>query len=187
MSQAELDTERQEETPDEDLKLAHYEAIRTANHEAAGALVNWQMKKDEAAEAKKIYDGAIAQLTDLIAAGPDRQRRLFNPFGEEDNDEEPAEAPTNDAWRTIPVEDALDLSDKQFERLHGEGIHNVGQLEDFRAHPGLHTITGVGPAMTQKIEDQILEWLDENRDRFGEVVEEPEDEDEPAEDDETDE
>ena len=64
------------------------------------------------------------------------------------------------------------------EKLEGAGVTTIGELEDLRGGAGLTSIGGIGQATADKIEEQVLEWLSENRDKFGEAVDDnPTDED----------
>jgi DNA-directed RNA polymerase alpha subunit len=144
-------------------KREHYEQIRELNTQVIEARGEWASAKEDAAEAKKSYDGLVSQLQLLIGRGPDMQGKLEFPDDEE--------ATPDDAWRDAQIVDALALSVGQYEKLEEAGITTVGQLEDLRAGDGLDSIKGFGQATIDKIEDQIIEWLDENRDRFGEAVE----------------
>lgn len=152
-----------------DLEREHYEAIKERSAEVTRLLLEWNQLKGDASEAKKEYDNAVSELTYLINRGPDYQRKL------EFEDSEDGETL---AWRDEPIDANLGLTAKVLEKLEEAGITTIGQLEDRRAGEGLTSIAGIGQATADKIEEQVLEWLDEHRDKFGEVVtEEPDSED----------
>ena len=166
--------ETTEETTDEtkemtELEHEHYEAIKERNAEVARLLLEWTQLKGDASEAKKEYDQAVSELTYLISRGPDRQKKL--PFEDSTSGEVLG-------WREALVSESLGLTAKILEKLEDAGVRTIGELEDLRAGDGLTSIGGIGQATADKIEEQVLEWLTENRDKFGEEVEESTEEDE---------
>lgn len=158
-----------------EIEKQHYEAIKEKSAEVARLLLEWTQLRGDASEAKKEYDQTVAELTHLINRGPDYQRKL------EFDDTEDGETL---AWREEPIASNLGLSAKVLEKLEEAGIETIGQLEDRRAGDGLTSITGIGQATADKIEQQILDWLDENRDKFGEVIEDASDDSEDGSDEE---
>lgn len=140
--------------------LEHYDEIRTLNYELRTAHNEWEILKDKTASAKKRCDELGKRLSHVISRGPDDQQRLaFGSYEEQD-------------WQDVPIVNALALSESQFCKLAEEDIRTMGELEEYRATQGLHTIKGFGEVAITKIEEQIIDWLDENRDRFGECVDE---------------
>lgn len=88
---------------------------------------------------------------------------------------EPEPAAENDAWRSAPFTE-LGLTFKQNELFEAQGIKTIGQLEDLRARMANGDFSaqwpkGIGPAKVTEIEDRVIDWLDKNRDKFGEVIE----------------
>jgi hypothetical protein len=165
----------------------HYAEIKELNRKFVIAHQQWEILRDQVSGAKKYCDELGKRLSNLIAQGPDYQMKLEfdgksvdGQVVEQDDQAEPQE---NNAWKDVPIVDALGLTAVQLDKLEDEGVRTMGQLEEFRAGPGLHSIKGFGPAAVTKIEDQILDWLDQNRDKFGEVVEEAEEQDDQAEED----
>ncbi len=145
------------------IELEHYEQIRELNKRFIQAHFQWEILKDKTSGAKKHVDELGKELSELIARGPDRQQKLeFSEDGAANNE--------SSDWESVPVTEALALSAKQFDKLEEEGVKTMGQLEKFRADPGLHSIKGFGPAAITKIENQIIDWLTDYRDRFGEDV-----------------
>lgn len=183
-----VDVEDEEVTREEMLEatrieLEHYEQIKELNKQFAAAHFKWEILKDQTSGAKKYRDELGKELSELIARGPDRQQKL------EFKDDQASEGgqQNTDAWKDVPIVEALGLTAVQLDKLEDEGVRTMGQLEEFRAGPGLQSIKGFGPAAVTKIEDQILDWLDANRDKFGEVVEEDaEEHDDQTDDDDSD-
>lgn len=89
----------------------------------------------------------------------------------------PAVAPVvDDAWRKAPFAE-LHLTEKQNDLFAAVGVTTIGGLEDLRAEIAMAKSVwpkGIGPAKITDIENRLIDWLDKNRDRFGEVVEEAE-------------
>lgn len=144
-----------------ELEREHYEAIRELNAEFIDEYREWELRKDSTAAAKKRVDEISKRLSALIARGPEQQRKL--PFEDSTKGEVLA-------WRDASVAESLGLTTKVLEKLADAGITTIGELEDLRAGEGLTSVAGIGQATADKIEEQVLEWLDENRDKFGEVV-----------------
>lgn len=169
----------------------HYSEIKELNKSFVTAHQRWEILKDQTSGAKKYCDELGKRLSNLIAQGPDYQLKLDLDGKQSDlvdqaDETDQAEVVSN-AWREVPVVDALGLTSTQYDKLEGEGILTMGQLEDFRADKGLQSIKGFGEKAVTKIEDQILDWLQDNRDKFGEVIEEPaEESDDQVEEPETD-
>lgn len=127
-----------------DPKAAHYEQILDLNVRVQVARQQWEEAKGEASYKRKQFDMLADRLSELIAAGPDWQRRLFADDADED---------LSDSWREVRIEEALALTPKQIERLDEAGITTIGQLEDLRAGAGLTSIGGIGQGTADKIED----------------------------------
>lgn len=157
-----------------DLEHEHYEAIKELNAEFMTEYREWEYKKDSTAAAKKRVDEIGKRLSYLIARGPEQQRKL--PF-EDSTDGQVL------GWRDALIAESLGLTTKQLERLADAGVTTIGELEDLRGGDGLTSVEGIGQATADKIEEQVLEWLEENRDKFGEVIEESEDDEDQADDD----
>lgn len=84
----------------------------------------------------------------------------------------------SDEWRKAPLSE-LGLTDKQLELFEGEGVKTIGDLEDLRAQIAQHQVRGnqtahwpkgIGPAKITDLENRVIDWLDKNRDKFGEPI-----------------
>lgn len=155
-----------------DIRLRHLQQILKANQK-------WQECEDRAKQAleqardlKKEADAHGKALRRLIARGPNPQREL--PFASEEDegdDDTFAELAVPKDWRKAEVGEALGLTAKQQEKLAEAGITNMGQFEDLRgSDDGLMSIKGIGRALADQLEDRAMEWLDQNRDLFGEAI-----------------
>lgn len=137
-------------------RKAHYDAICELNESVLIAGDDWEHKNNTAKVAKKNHELLQLQLSRLIARGPDPQQLEF-----------PEDAAA-DAWKDVPISDALQLTDKQFEKLEAAGVRTVGQFENLRSgqvdgYPdGLRSIKGVGQNTVDQWEEQIVEWLSAN-------------------------
>jgi hypothetical protein len=157
-----------------DLEREHYEAIKELNNEFREQYAGWEFLKDKTGAAKKVVDEISKRLSYLIARGPDNQQKL--PFADSTDGEVLA-------WREASIAESLGLTPKVLEKLEEASVITMGQLEDLRGDAGLMSIAGIGQATADKIEEQVLEWLTENRDKFGEVVEESEGDEDGSDDD----
>lgn len=208
----------------------HYDAIREKEHEVRRLEGIYLRLKEESAAAKKDFEFADKSLRDMIAYGPDRQKKLpladaelpnelprpkriklladvsegaqagqeFDAIVDEncevsiavDGLAEPicleaeefeviewskpavAESVEDDAWRKAPLAE-LGLTLKQNELFEGVGVKTIGDMEDLRARiadgsGNAQWPKGIGPAKVTDIENRIVDWLDKNRDKFGE-------------------
>lgn len=208
----------------------HYDQIREKERDVYALESEYLALKEQAGEAKREFEQADKALRNLIARGPDQQRKL--PFEEQakeprkpkrikivkeiqgefnfaagtehdaivdssgdvsiragdsdtleleadefeviewDNGPEPVAE--NDAWRTAPFAE-LGLTAKQNDLFEAAGITTIGGLEDLRAriaqnNPDAQWPKGIGPAKVTDIENRVIDWLDKNRDKFGEPV-----------------
>jgi hypothetical protein len=134
----------------------HYAAIVDLNRQCVAAGYEYEDRKHDAATAKKRYEQLQSRLNHLIEEGPNPQKEL--PF----TDAEPTAA---DAWKDVPISDAIELTDKQFEKLESAGVRTVGQFEHLRSgqmdgYPdGLRSVKGIGEKTVDAWEDQIVNWL----------------------------
>lgn len=157
-----------ESIPARTIELEHYSEICELNRELMAATREFESSKEDASSKKKFMEELGKRLSYLIARGPDYQQKL--PFEANENSDQVTDSQPDNAWREVPVVDALSLTAKQLDKLDEAGVRTMGQLEDLRGGDGLGSIHGFGQATIDKIEDQSLAWLTENRDRFGEVV-----------------
>jgi len=150
----------------------HYDQIRSLNENISRLSIRLLETKGRAKAAKEAYDSAVDGLRELITRGPDMQGKL--PFGEsEDKEQQPS-----DAWRDEMVAENLGLTPSELEKLEENDVYTIGQLVDLDAGDGIGSIKGFGQAKVDKIKDQLVEWLSENRDKFGESAEEDDEWDE---------
>jgi hypothetical protein len=213
----------------------HYDAIREKERDVYALENEYLELKEEAAGAKKAFEAADKELRNLIARGPDRQKKLpldeaeatprkpkriklladiegttlkvgYEPPFEIDGDGDVAaiwndgttdqkihlepdefeviewtngdegqpEAQESDAWRAAPLSE-LGLTLKQNDLFEAIGVTTIGHMEDLRARiaegkPDAQWPKGIGPAKVTDIESRIIDWLDRNRDKFGEPV-----------------
>ena len=67
------------------------------------------------------------------------------------------------------IEDAIELTEKQLEKLVDAGVSTVDQFENLRAgqnpdYPrGLIDLPGVGETLITKWEDAIIDWMTQNQ------------------------
>lgn len=132
-------------------ELDHYHQIQTANQDVAAANKEYLVSKEETAALKKAYEGKAETLQWLISAGPNAQLTL--PGMNEDTE----------AWRSVPLEDAIRLTAKQIEKFADSGVGTMGELEDLRANEGLLAVEGIGEKAADGIEEAMLDWLAQNR------------------------
>lgn len=142
------------------IEWEHYDEICELNKQVRVAEGEYLVAKAQAKAAKEELESLQSQLSFVIARGPEKpdpQQSL--PF--------PEDAQEN-AWRDVPITDAIKISGKQFEKLEDAGARTMGQLEALRAgkfptHPdGLRSIKGFGDKAIDAIEDQIVDWLASN-------------------------
>ncbi len=148
----------------------HYDAIREKEREVDTLEAEYLSLKEQSSEAKKDFEAADKALRRLIARGSDPQKEL--PF-----DKTADVAAQNEAWRVAPFTD-LGLTAKQNELFESAGVTTIGGIEDLRAKiadGNAEWPKGVGPAKVTDIENRIVDWLDKNRDKFGEADTEADD------------
>lgn len=136
-----------------DRERKHFEEIRELEAKCDRLEGEFETAKAEASVAKKRLEEAILTLRSTIRRGPDAQLQL--PLGEDD-------------WKTTPIGEALQLTEKDAELLQGAGVDTVRDFEEIRAgenpfYPvGLTDILGVGQAKAEKWENEILDWIGKN-------------------------
>jgi len=141
------------------LKQAHYDQICLLNEQCLAAGYEYEDKKSEANHAKKRYELLQNKLNSLIAQGANPQREL--PFSD-------PEEVAPEAWKDTPLSDAIELTEKQREKLEDIGVKTVGQFEHLRSGQmdgfpdGLRSVKGVGEKTVDAWEDQIVNWLGVN-------------------------
>jgi hypothetical protein len=136
-----------------ELERAHYNRIRELEASIREYDVAYQMAKAKAQDAKKDLELAIIDLRLCISKGPDMQKRLD----------------FDSAWESVPISTVLTLTEKQLDKLNEAGIYTVGQFEavrggkDNRYPGGIIDLPGIGVTTLSKWEDQMIEWLIEQR------------------------
>lgn len=150
-----------------------------------------QPSEDAVLEARRLVSNAaleISRLEGLLKIAKKRQKflvaNLFNFVGDPSSDSEskpdvspestsPAapEAADQSAidWRAVPsiqlnLNEVKGLGSDKLERLI-EACPTLGDLEDLRAGKGIRSLKGFGEALSDRIEQKILDWLTQNRDR----------------------
>jgi hypothetical protein len=113
-------------------------------------------------------DGKVDQKVSLVPED-------FEVIEWTNGDEHETAAAENNAWRTAPFAE-LGLTAKQNDLFEAAGVRTIGDLEDLRARMANGDYSaqwpkGVGPAKVTDIENRLIDWLDKNRDKFGEVIE----------------
>jgi len=142
-----------------DLQRAHYDQICKLNRACLEAGYFYEDKKSEANHAKKQYELLQNKLNSLIAQGANPQREL--PF-------EDPEGPTPELWKDVPIGEAIQMTEKQSEKLEAAGVKTVGQFEHLRSGQmdgfpdGLRSVKGIGEKTVDEWEDQILDWMSVN-------------------------
>jgi hypothetical protein len=139
---------------------AHYEAIKEAELEVQKSEDGMIRAQYDLKDAKKEYEGAVLHLRRLISRDP-----LYVPPVQADPQLELDFDAAYDARLQTPICDAIELSEKQWEKLEAAGVKTVGDFEKLRGgqmpdYPGgLSDLDRVGQATIDKWEDQIVEFL----------------------------
>lgn len=135
-----------------DLERQHYDEIRRLETVCDRLETKYEVDKANAAASKKQWEKAVQKLRTCIRRGPNPQAEL--PFVED--------------WRTKPIGEAVELTDKQAELLDSAGVATVEDFENLRAgkhkdYPGgLIDLPRVGQATIDKWESQIVDWMTAN-------------------------
>lgn len=146
---------------------------------------------DAAAEhkaAKKIWEGTVAKLTEIIRwARTPQQPTLFDgvkrPDGTAPNTPRVATAEeVENAWRQYPLKrwDQFDLSESLITLLGENGINTVGELSDYQKpndqgyQKTLTQIKGIGKGKVERIEDANAKfwwyWNDKGKFEFSKEI-----------------
>lgn len=127
---------------------------------------DWELKKERAGDAKKVFDGLVEQLLELI-------RKVKNPPSMPlfDGVPEPNRASSEtdvtctepQAWRSVPLSEALvGLPEAIVTSLNESNLQTMGELADWTAAYGgrnkLTDIVGIGPAKAEKIEQTLVDF-----------------------------
>ena len=119
------------------------------------AKYDWELKKERAADAKKVFDGLVEQLLELI-------RKVKNPPSMPLVDGVP-EPQFTMAWRSVPLSEALvGLPESIIVSLNESNLQTMGELADWTAAYGgrnkLTDLAGIGPAKAEKIEQALVDF-----------------------------
>lgn len=145
--------ETQEDRVLSDLKHDHYEEIKGLEHAAYVAELEYDEAKAISDQKKKTLARRETELRSCIRRGPDMQGKL----------------PFRDDWRTVAIDEAINITEKQLEKLNECGVTNVGEFETLRAgqmsdYPrGLLSVKGFGESFVDAVENDIIEWLSANQ------------------------
>lgn len=163
--------------------------VQRKEGEVAAASVRWARLQAQTKRAKKHFDLAVEELSDL-------QDELGGDWADEEADDEPVDnteidrvddgpisqvdqpqvltvspLPANAliAWRDVPTTEInltgiRGLGEKKLEELIAT-CPTIGALEDMRASfGGLRNLKGIGEKTSDEIENRIIDWLSKNRD-----------------------
>ncbi len=134
------------ETPSHE--AASLEKIKLANIGVEAARREWDAAKEEASDCKKLYDGAVLRLSELIKkeTAPPEAMPLF--------DAKPV--PADEAWRAIPLREALlGLPERIYDALSAKTLNTMGEFADWssKEYSRLTDIPKIGEAMADRILD----------------------------------
>lgn len=123
-----------------------------------------QLKRSKKREkdALEAYRDLVGRQQELPLCDPDPLERQTDFLG----DNKTQSPPWRDfgGWRHAPLGE-LKLSSALHDKLVEHGIQTVGELEDLRGGRGLRSLKGVGQGKADRIEEAVIRWLSENRDR----------------------
>lgn len=145
-----------------ELEAAHYAEIRELELEVREAANEMNATKRVASMAKKKFEALDEELRGLIARGPNPQLQLSL---EEESQEQDSKAAKYEQLLDTLIEDVLELTEKQHEKLLDCGVDTVGDFEKLRGGQmpdfprGLRDVKGVGEKTIDKWEDAIVNWL----------------------------
>lgn len=120
-------------------------AITAAQREVDQSAGRLELAKEAVKEAKAEWEQRVADLG-LVIRGLCEDLPLFS-------------VTKSEPWRGIDI-DQLALGTKATNVLRDADIITAGQLDEARALPGgLQSIKGVGQAMADEIEANLLDWI----------------------------
>lgn len=173
----EYDPEPETENADENDELEtlrhENEFYRERQCQIASLRIDLLKAEDEAAAYKEEAKGIRKRLDILmseIAHGPE----TYPLFEAAEKNRQDAPAPVAnmdyDDWMTIPAKDVLNLTENEFSKLAtdlGVDVMTLKDIEEIRSQvQNGKKIKGVGPALIQKLDDQMLEfWSKRNEGR----------------------
>jgi hypothetical protein len=127
----------------------HYREIRSLESTCDRLEGEYEAARSGAAAAKSLWTEAVARLRECIRRGPDPQMAL----------------PLADDFMQATIGAALTLTDRQADTMEEAGISTVQDFEDLRSGRytdfpgGIQDLPGIGRAIAEKWEDQILDWI----------------------------
>jgi hypothetical protein len=151
----------------------HYREIRSLESTCDRLEGEYEAAKAAASAAKSLWSEAVSRLRESIRRGPDPQLGL----------------PLADDFRSAEIGFALTLTKRQAEILEEAGIVTVQDYEnvrwgkDKRFPNGLADVPGVGQALIEKWEEELLDYIagqqqiaDDTADAGGELDDDQDDE-----------
>jgi DNA uptake protein ComE-like DNA-binding protein len=135
--------------PMPDPERKHYDDILKLNVLVEDAATEHDIKKSQAKAAKEHLEGLQCRLSRLISEGPQKP-------------DPQKELPFEEAWKQTPIEQAIEVTEKQLEKLHEAGIKTVIEFETERGGNRFASVKGIGEKALEKWEDQILAWMGVN-------------------------
>lgn len=124
-------------------------------------------REKEAAEELRDLVGRQQELPLSDPPGSERQKELIGDDGEVGDEAAQVSGPADaspDAWRSVLITE-LHLKPATETKLTENDVTTIGQLEDLRGGAGLRSLRGIGQAKADAIEEAVLAWLTENRDK----------------------
>ena len=139
-------------------KASVYDDLVEQEKEVGRLNQEWADKKDEAGEAKKLYEAAVRELRRLIRAQGEHLPLFDGPV-------------ENESWRPVLLDD-LDITPASLKLLTEGGLSTVGELADWTAGgKSLEDVKGIGNARAESILDALDQFWAANpaadADRYG--------------------
>jgi len=128
--------------------------------ECAAAEIAYEQLSKQAKNAKKFFETKVAALRHAVQDA----KQPLPLFEQTIAAPKPTEPAVDDAWRKVGI-DKLELKSNHQSKLAEADVLNLGDLEDLRAGKGILSIKGLGQAAVDDIEDKLLNWLSQNRDK----------------------
>jgi len=132
-----------------DRESEHYREIRSLESTCDRLEGEYEAARSSASAAKSLWSEAVSRLRECIRRGPDPQLGL----------------PLADDFRSAEIGFALTLTKRQAEILEEAGIVTVHDYEsvrwgkDKRFPNGLADVPGVGQALIEKWEEELLDYI----------------------------
>ena len=135
---------------------AYERRIREAFSDLAEASLEQDRLETELKEAKKRRQTAVDHLAGIRLRGPENMPLFDKPA------KGGAEPAPDDSWKEVAIDEILDLTSKQAEKLAEADVVTAGEFEDLRAKGDWPK--GIGEKTRDKWEEQFLAWLSTTRD-----------------------